>query len=157
MHCSTNEELIKSLQEERRNYVNSNGKDFGTSIDSTERVGEFDGWDNVATEREQTWTEYADEIIEKFKSGRADGVGNSEEGTRNSTGKELVDSSFFDGDNDSQLSLSNQNTTPLNGTNGRDLMLNKAPLLNDTPKMVHRSTQYGLRKIGLHFQRNVVY
>ena len=46
---------------------------------------------------------------------------------------EILDVSAYLDNPDIQPSLSNQNTTPLNGTNGRDLMLNKASLPDDLP------------------------
>ena len=84
ININGNEEFIKDLQERRRiSYANTRTRSISGLANSVERVGEFDDRNNVTTEREQTWTEYADEILEKFKSGRADRIDDSIEGEEN--------------------------------------------------------------------------
>lgn len=138
-----NEEYIKDLQKMRREeYVNSRTGSFSAFTDSVGSDGKFNDRDNATAEREQTWTEYADEILEKCKSGRADRISYSGESTRNSKGNQYSvdnkvsskDDAFFDAKDDTKKSLStNEISSIKDKTYGNYNVYGKdVALVNDT-------------------------
>ena len=84
-----NEELIKALQRERREYANGNPESISANIDTSRSFGEFNGGDNATTQG-KSWAGFIDEVLEKLESERLDGISNSEKSERNSQGNNQI-------------------------------------------------------------------
>ena len=149
---SGNEDYIKELQRRRRENANHNRTGISGNIDNSERVREFDDRNNATTEREQTWAEFIDEILEKYKSEGTDGIGNSQESARNSQGNKYSlreetsseDGVFFDAEKEpkTRFSISDKDSNGNQLTKGQKdyFAQSKAVDKNGNLVQVHHGT-----------------
>lgn len=139
-----NEDYIKSLEREWKNEFNTGRKDIAPYNANLENSKGYGDSIDVTTQGQQSWAEYFDELLEKFKSEGIDrGSYNTESGGNNSIAPTKTPNNgvFFDGK--TQFSVSDNKGNAVSPAMQKRLANTKAVDENGDLKVLYHGTPNG--------------